>query len=573
MQAPVPRRKSDDPDLLLGVSASPGLAVGKVFQLTREEIKVSEFGETPRIEQRRLDEATNAAVVQLESLQASLHGQADPAKAAIFAAHQELLRDPDLIDVAESAIAKGKSAEYAWQQAYTSQALQLEALPNELLAARAADLRDVGRRVLGALTGEPVTGPEMPEGTILIAEDLTPSDTATLDRDRVLGFATVGGGATSHVAILARALDLPAVAGVEPHALEIENGTEVVIDGSRGTLRLNPDAAEVSRISEATERAEARRREEIATAHEKAITTDGKEYEIVANVGGIAEAEEAIRLGGQGVGLLRSEFLFLERATAPTEDEQAALYQRVATALRDKPLIIRTLDVGGDKPLPYLPLPREENPFLGVRGVRLAIDRPEILRTQIRAILRVTGSARLGMMFPMVSSLEEFRGLKAVVDQEKASVGRTEPVQVGIMVEVPSAAVMAEQFAREADFFSIGTNDLTQYTLAMDRGHPKLAPMADAMNPAVLALIAQTCRGAHAHGKWVGVCGGIASDLQAVPILLGLGVDELSVSVPALPSIKAAVRRYATDTCKALAEAALAADSAADVRALVPFDT
>lgn len=570
--APVPKRRSDDPNLLLGVSASPGLAVGNAMQLKRDEIEVPETGGEPRTEQRRLDEAINAGMIQLDALQAQLHAQADPAKAAIFAAHQELLEDPDLVEVAESAIAKGKSAEYGWQQAYTGQALQLEALPNELLAARAADLRDVGRRILAILTGQPVEKPDLPEGTILLAEDLSPSDTATLDRKRVLGFCTVGGGATSHVAILARALDLPAVAGIEPHALEVPDGTPVVIDGTHGTLRLNPDEEEVTRIREATVRAEERRKADIASAHHPAITTDGTSVEVVANVGGVAEAEEAVRLGGEGVGLLRSEFLFLERATAPSEEEQREIYQGVSAALGDRPLVIRTLDVGGDKPLSYLPLPREENPFLGVRGVRLAIDRPEILRTQIRAILQVTDCSRLGMMFPMVSSLEEFRSLKAVVDEEKERLGRAEPVQVGIMVEVPSAAVMAEQFAREADFFSIGTNDLTQYTLAMDRGHPKLAPMADAMNPAVLAMIAHTCRGAHAHGKWVGVCGGIASDLQAVPILIGLGVDELSVSVPALPSIKAAVRRYSMDECKALADKALAADSAADTRALVPLD-
>ncbi|WP_068110942.1 phosphoenolpyruvate--protein phosphotransferase [Tropicimonas marinistellae] len=570
--APVPRPRTDDPNLILGVSASPGLAVGQVFQLRRDEIDVPETGGAPNTERRRLDDAIDAAMVQLEALQAELHAQADPAKAAIFAAHQELLDDPDLIDVAASAIAKGKGAEYAWQQAYTSQALQLEALPNELLAARASDLRDVGRRVLSILTGRPLDQPDLPEGTILIAEDLTPSDTASLDRERVLGFCTLGGGATSHVAILARALDLPAVAGIEPRALEVPPGTTVVVDGARGQLRLNPDEAEVERIRTAKTRAEAKRKADIAAARHPAETSDGHRVEVVANIGGVADAEEALGLGAEGVGLLRSEFLFLESATAPTEDDQTAIYQDVSDALEQAPLVIRTLDVGGDKPLPYLPLPREENPFLGVRGVRLAIDRPEILRTQIRAILRVSGNQRLGMMFPMVSSLDEFRALRGVVEEEREAVGRAEPIQVGIMVEVPSAAVMAEQFAREADFFSVGTNDLTQYTLAMDRGHPKLAPRADAMNPAVLKLIAHTVEGAHAHGRWVGVCGGIASDLQAVPILVGLGVDELSVSVPALPSIKAAVRQYSLAECRSLAERALQSDSAAENRALVPLD-
>ncbi|MCB9946372.1 MAG: phosphoenolpyruvate--protein phosphotransferase [Rhodospirillaceae bacterium] len=570
--APIPKPRSDDPRLLVGVSASPGLVVGRVFQLRRKEIEIPELGGEPFAERNRLADAVEHARIQLEALQAELHAQADPAKAAIFAAHQELLDDPGLIDVAHSAIAKGKSAEFAWREAYTQQAARLAALPNELLAARANDLRDVGLRVLGILTGQPIEAPQLPPDTVLIAEDLTPSDTASLDRGRVLGFCTVGGGATSHVAILARAVDLPAVAGIEPRALDIADGTMVVVDGARGTLRIDPDEAEIERIRSTRERAAARREVDLAAAHEQAATTDGHRIMTVANVGGVADAREAVRLGGEGVGLLRSEFLFLERATAPSEDEQARIYQEIADALEGRPLIVRTLDVGGDKPLPYLPLPKEENPFLGVRGVRLAIDRPEILRTQIRAILRVRGCTRLGLMFPMVSALDEIRSLRSVVEEERDKLQRTEPVEVGIMVEVPSAAIMARQFAAEVDFFSVGTNDLTQYTLAMDRGHPKLASKADAMNPAVLRLIAQTVEGAHAHGKWVGVCGGIASDIQAVPILVGLGVDEFSVSVPALPRVKAAIRTYSLDQCKDLAATALAQDHAAAVRALVPLD-
>jgi phosphocarrier protein FPr len=570
--APAPRPRSDDPNLLLGVSASPGLAVGKLFQLRREEIEVPEVGEDSYRERRRLDDAVDQAKVQLEALQAELHAQADPAKAAIFAAHQELLEDPDLMDIAESAIAKGKSAAFAWQRAYTTHAERLSQLRNELLAGRANDLRDVGRRVLGIITGQPVEEPELPPETVLVAEELTPSDTASLDRAKVLGFCTVGGGATSHVAILARALDIPAVAGIEPRALDLSDGNPVILDGTRGTLRLDPDPEEIARIKKVKEKTAAKREADLAAADQPAVTSDGHRIEVVANVGGEEEARKAVEMGAEGVGLLRSEFLYLERATAPSEDEQAQIYGSVSAALDGRPMIIRTLDVGGDKPLPYMPLPREENPFLGVRGIRIALDRPEILRTQIRAILRVAKTRRLGIMFPMVSSLDEIRSIKGVLEEERDKLGRGDPIEVGIMVEVPSTAVMAAQFAKEVDFFSVGTNDLTQYTLAMDRGHPKLAPKADAMNPAVLRLIAQTVDGAHANGKWVGVCGGIASDLQAVPILVGLGVDELSVSVPTVPAVKAEVRHLTLDECKALAQQALAQDTAADVRALVPLE-
>ena len=421
--APAPRPRSDDPNLLLGVSASPGLAVGKVFRLRREEIQVEEKGGEAHKERRRLDDALDLAKVQLEALQAQLHGQADPAKAAIFAAHQELLDDPDMMDIAESAIAKGKSAAFAWQRAYTTHAERLAQLRNALLAGRANDLRDVGRRVLGIITGQPVEEPQLPPETILIAEELTPSDTANLDRTRVLGFCTVGGGATSHVAIIARALDIPAMAGIEPRALDIEDGTPVILDGTRGTLRLDPDPQEIVRIKALKEKTAVKRAADLAAADQPAVTGDGHRVEVVANIGGEEDARKAVEMGAEGVGLLRSEFLYLERSTAPTEDEQYQIYDGISAALDGRPMIIRTLDVGGDKPLPYMPLPREENPFLGVRGIRIALDRPEILRTQIRAILRVAKTRRLGIMFPMIATLDEIRSIKGVLDEERDKLG------------------------------------------------------------------------------------------------------------------------------------------------------
>jgi multiphosphoryl transfer protein len=566
-----PARRSEDPNVLLGVAASPGLGVGKVVRVFHEDIEVKEDAADRHKERRLLNEALDHAMVQLENLENRLRQDADADKAAIFGAHREILRDPDLLDIASSAIDKGKSAAFAWRRAYTTYADRLAGSRNELLAQRATDVRDVGQRVLEEVTGQRREKPDVPEGTVLVAEDLTPSDTASLDRTKVVGFCTLAGGASSHVAILARSLDIPAVAGIEPRALDIADGTLVILDGAKGTLRINVTEDDVARIRRHQERLAVRRAEELTHANEPAVTSDGHRVEVVANIGGLEDAQEAMGKGAEGVGLLRSEFVFLDRAKAPTEDEQAELYTAIAKALAPgQPLVIRTLDVGGDKPLPYLPMAPEENPFLGQRGIRVGLDRPEVLRTQVRAILRATDAgAKIHVMFPMIATIEDFRQAKAIFEQERAALG-VAPVPVGIMVEVPSVAVMAPQFAAEVDFFSVGTNDLTQYTLAMDRGHPKLAPQVDGLNPAVLGLIAQAVKAAHVAGRWVGVCGGMASDPQAVPILVGLGVDELSVSVPAIPAVKAQVRSLSLTQCQELAARALTQDSAATVRALVP---
>lgn len=567
---PPPRPKSEDPNILLGVAASPGLAVGNVVQVQRAEIVVQEEGHGVDREKNLLTDAIGKARAQLEALRAKLHGGSDPAKAAIFAAHSELLDDPDFLEIAQSAIAKGKSAAFAWKNATQIHAQRLASLRNELLAQRANDVRDVGGRVLQILTGVTHQAPSYPDNSILIAEDLTPSDTATMERGKVVGFATVRGGATSHVAILARSLEIPAIAGIEPAALEVANGTPVILDGAKGSLRLNPPAEEITRIRERQVRHEARRKEDIAHALEPAVTSDGKHVEIYGNIGGLKDAEQLVELGGEGVGLLRSEFLFMDRPSAPTEDEQAQQYEAIIRAVGPNlPIIIRTLDVGGDKPLPYLPIPREDNPFLGERGIRVGLDRPEVLRTQLRALLRASKAGQLQVMFPMIATVQEMREAKAVLAEEALALG-IPAFPCGIMVEVPAAAVMAKTFAAEADFFSIGTNDLTQYTLAMDRGHPKLAPKVDALNPAILQLIALTIEGAHAHGRLAGICGGIAGDPHAVPILVGLGIDELSVSLPAIPTVKAQIRRLSLATCRDLAQKALACATAAEVRALVP---
>ena len=364
-------------------------------------------------------------------------------------------------------------------------------------------------------------------------------------------------------------MGIPAIAGTEAQVLDLTDGTPVILDGNKGTLKLNPTSAEMEQVKALQIKIAEKRKADVANALKPAMTQDGYRMEVVANIGSKIEAETSVQLGGEGVGLLRTEFSFMDRSSAPTEDEQTEIYSSIAQVLgKEKPLIIRTLDVGGDKPLPYLPIPHEENPFLGERGIRVGFDRPEILRTQLRAILRSATSGNLKILFPMIARLEEIKMAKAMLEEEREKL-KTPAVSVGIMVEIPAAAMMAEQFAKEVDFFSIGTNDLTQYTLAMDRGHPKLAPFVDGLNPALLKLIDLTVKGANQQGKWVGVCGGIASDSQAIPLLIGLGVKELSVSVPSIPTIKAQIRELSLVQCQELAQKALNAETGAEVRALV----
>ncbi|MDR3411478.1 MAG: phosphoenolpyruvate--protein phosphotransferase [Formivibrio sp.] len=552
---------------LIGTPAAPGLAVGIIFQVRQHEIIVEKQATDHVQERQQLDWALQNAVTQIADLAASI---ADPDKAAIFTAHKELLSDPELLDLAISGISHGQSAAYAWQSAFQAYAVQLASLENEILAARANDIRDIGHRVLRLIAGVQEEALTPPDNAILIAEDLTPSETAHLDRSKVLGFCTKGGGASSHVAILARSLGLPAICGIDEVALQLANGTTVILDGHTGVLHLHPSAEAIQTIRTQQARIAQQFSINLTHASEQAITQDGHRIEIVANIGNLEEAREAVKQGAEGVGLLRSEFLYLERITAPSEEEQATIYCEIAKTLGpQRILVLRTLDIGGDKPLPYLPLPPEDNPYLGIRGIRLNLIEPEILRTQVRAALRAAPYARLHIMFPMIATLEEVRGARAMVLNEITAAGSANSVKIGIMVEVPSVALMAEKFAQEADFFSIGTNDLTQYTLAIDRGHPKLAQIADALHPSVLNLIAMTCNGAHKHAKWVGVCGGIASDIVAVPLLIGLGVDELSVSVPGIPAIKAQIRELNKNACIEMAMKALAMDTAKEVRALL----
>jgi phosphocarrier protein FPr len=564
------KRESTDPNILTGVAISPGLAIGRVFQLKAETFDIIEKSSQPANKEKvSLSKAIDTATGELEKLMEQVKAKANAGRAAIFAAHIEILHDPDILQAANRLIDQGKSAAFAWQKTVEEHASRLSKLNNELLANRANDLRDVGRRVLKQLAPpkESKAASALPDNSILIAENLTPSETVQIDRHKVVAFCTTTGGATSHVAILARSLGLPALAGADPRVLSLAYGSEIILDGDNGEIRLNPSDEQKKEVSRAQSEEHERREAALSLAHQPANTRDGHRIEVAANIGSVEDARQAVELGADGVGLLRSEFLFLERDTAPSEEEQYQVYQDIADALGPKPLVIRTLDVGGDKPLRYLPMPAEENPFLGVRGIRIGLVKPEILRTQLRAILRVKSEAKLHVMFPMIATVQEFREAKMMLEEEREKL-QASPVAVGVMIEVPSAALIADVLAQEVDFFSIGTNDLTQYTLAMDRGHKDLAKQVDALHPAVLKLIEMTAQAGNRHGKWVGVCGGLASDLNAVAILLGLGITELSVSLPTIPLVKSRVRESTLTDAQGLAERALLLKSGAEVREL-----
>lgn len=564
---------TSDGNIIRGVPAAPGIAIGPIFRFTHTQIEINETFSSAVEEEERLRRARAGARDELQQLHQQMLAQNVDDEAAIFEVHLELLDDPDLLEDVQGYVEQKRSAAQAWQATIDARAARMADLSNPLLAARAADLRDVGDRVLRLLVGANAQASRLPDHpVILVAHDLTPSDTAALDRDKVIGFCTAAGGPTAHSAIIARALGLPAVVGAGAGVLDLEDKTRVILHGEAGTLTIRPDETAVAEARAAQETWHAQRAAAAAAAADPATTRDGRRIEVAANVGGVADAQKAMSTGAEGIGLLRTEFLFLERATAPSEDEQVSVYSNIAQAMQGRPVIVRTLDIGGDKPLPYINLDPEENPFLGERGIRLCLNRPELLRQQVRAILRAAANGRLRIMFPMVSDVAEWRDARALVEEVHRELGSA-PVELGIMIEVPSAALMADAFAPEVDFFSIGTNDLTQYTLALDRTHPTLAGRADGLHPAVLRLIKQTVDASHAAGKWTGVCGELGSDPQAVPILVGLGVDELSVSVPNVPSVKAQIRNLELSRAQTLAEAALRCATSQDVRQLVQEHT
>jgi multiphosphoryl transfer protein len=560
-------RAQESAQLLRGIPGAPGIAIGQVFRFRRVTVDVHEQAGSIADEEARLQTALNAARDELDQLHAAMLARTGADEAAIFHVHRDLLDDPDMLQTVYEQLAAGGSAAAAWQSATEQQATALSRIADPLLAERAADVRDVGQRVLRLLTNAGDPALDLPaEPFVLVANDLTPSETAALDPARVLGFCTAIGGPNAHTAILARALGLPAVVSAGPAVLEIPDHTPVILDGAAGTLQIAPDQTMISAANAARKALAERRAAALEAAAQPAVTSDGHHIEVVANAGGLDDAHNAAAAGAEGIGLLRTEFLFLKRDRAPSEDEQYVVYRDVVLAMNGQPVIVRTLDIGGDKPLPYLHLPAEENPFLGQRGIRLCLAYPDLLRQQLRAILRAATHGPVLIMFPMIADMSEIRSARQMIDEIRSELDAP-AVEIGIMIEIPSAALMADQLAHEIDFFSIGTNDLTQYTLAMDRTNPTVATQADGLHPAVLRLIERTVQGAHAAGKWVGVCGELGSDPLAVPILIGLGVDELSVSAPAVPTVKAQIRSLSLAECRDQARRALRCATAAEVRA------
>jgi phosphocarrier protein FPr len=571
VEVPVETPKADEtfePGVIKGVGAAPGIAVGPIFHFKQIEFDLENIDLLPTENLIGLNEALTRAKAQLAELHQQMTDKKLGAEAAIFEAHAELLDDPELMQAVLVRVETGLNPVKAWKVTIDEQAESIAALNDPLLAARADDLRDVGKRVLRLMLGLSEKGSMPTTPVVIVARELSPSDTASFDPERVLGFGIVEGGPTSHIAILARALGLPAIVGVDESMLALEEKTPVILNGNDGTLTVNPAADVLERAKQSQRRWLEYRRFAQEQASLPAISQDGQRVDVTANAGSVADAAEALHMGADGIGLLRTEFLFLERTTAPTEDEQFAVYNAIAETMKSLPVIVRTLDIGGDKPLPYIQLKPELNPFLGERGIRLCLNRPELFREQLRAILRAAPSGNLRIMFPMVSDIAELRQARVLIEELCRELS-VPPVQIGIMVEVPSAALMADVFAPEVDFFSIGTNDLTQYTLAMDRGNSALASKHDGLHPAVLRLIAHTIESAHKHGKRADICGELGSDSAAVPILLGLGMDELSVSIPSVPTVKAQVRSLKIADWQSVAREALNCSTAQEVRELV----
>ncbi|MBK8900516.1 MAG: phosphoenolpyruvate--protein phosphotransferase [Anaerolineaceae bacterium] len=573
-----------EPGQLRGIAASPGIAIGPVRQY-RPKLPIIErqVGKDSAAEWQRLQTAVQTAVTELQALQTQTAQQVGPAEAAIFEAHQLILQDPDLQTAVRHTLdTEQVNAEAAWQEAIEETAQKFAAMDDPFFQARAADVQDVGNRVLRHLLGVVMPSLAAERPYILIAADLTPSDTARLDPALVLAICTELGGATAHSAILARALGIPAVVGAGSQLATVDEGQILGVDGRTGQIWLTPDDEQIGQLQAARESWLAAQQAPKTASQAEAHTADGLRIEVAANIGGTNDVEVALGYGAEGVGLFRTEFLFLDRQEAPGETEQLAAYRQVVAGMGtlgnqgNRPLIIRTLDVGGDKPLPYLNLGREENPFLGWRGIRFCLDKPEIFLPQLRAILQASvrddgTPANVKLMFPMIGTLAELRRAKAMLqtarEQLQAEGRPFDPnLSVGIMIELPSAVAVADLLAAEVDFFSIGTNDLTQYVMAADRGNANVAELAQALQPAVLRMIRQTAVAAKNANIWVGMCGELAGNPLATPLLLGLGLTELSMAAPSIPAVKDVLRRWSLPEAEALAAEVLKLDSVTAVQ-------
>ncbi|EDS8103981.1 TPA_asm: phosphoenolpyruvate-protein phosphotransferase PtsI [Salmonella enterica subsp. enterica serovar Typhi str. CT18] len=565
--------------MISGILASPGIAFGKALLLKEDEIVI----DRKKISADKVDQEVERflsgrakASAQLEAIKTKAGETFGEEKEAIFEGHIMLLEDEELEQEIIALIKdKHMTADAAAHEVIEGQATALEELDDEYLKERAADVRDIGKRLLRNILGLAIIDlSAIQEEVILVAADLTPSETAQLNLQEVLGFITDAGGRTSHTSIMARSLELPAIVGTGSVTAQVKNGDYLILDAVNNQVYVNPtnDVIEQLRAVQeqvATEKAELAKLKDLP-----AITLDGHQVEVCANIGTVRDVEGAERNGAEGVGLYRTEFLFMDRDALPTEEEQFAAYKAVAEACGSQAVIVRTMDIGGDKELPYMNFPKEENPFLGWRAVRIAMDRKEILRDQVRAILRASAFGKLRIMFPMIISVEEVRALRKEIEiykQELRDEGKAfdESIEIGVMVETPAAATIARHLAKEVDFFSIGTNDLTQYTLAVDRGNDMISHLYQPMSPSVLNLIKQVIDASHAEGKWTGMCGELAGDERATLLLLGMGLDEFSMSAISIPRIKKIIRNTNFEDAKVLAEQALAQPTTDELMTLV----
>jgi len=562
---------------LKGIAASQGISFAKAYVFVEPDLTVKEVKiEDVAAEIKRFEDAIEASKKELTIIKENALASLGADKAAVFEAHLLILDDPEFMGTVKTDIeSKVINAEYAFKETSDMFISMFEAMDNEYMKERAADIRDVSKRILAHLLGVDLPNPSLiDEEVIVIAEDLTPSDTAQLNKKYVKGFATNIGGRTSHSAIMARSLEIPAVVGTSSITEDVKNGDILILDGLDGVVLVNPDEATTAEYKEKHAKFEAQKAEWAKLVTEKSVTKDGHEVILAANIGTPADLEGVKNNGGEAVGLYRTEFLYMGREQLPTEDEQFEAYKAVLEGMGDKPVVVRTLDIGGDKELPYLDLPKEMNPFLGFRAIRLCLEEKDLFRTQLRALLRASVYGKLCVMFPMIATVQEFRAAKALFLEEKEKlvaegVAVSNDIELGIMVEIPSTAVIADIFAKEVDFFSIGTNDLIQYTMAADRMSEKVSYLYQPYNPAILRLVKNVIEASHKEGKWTGMCGEMAGDSLAIPLLLGMGLDEFSMSATSILQARSQIKNLTLGEMKELVEKAVMCATTEEVLALI----
>ncbi|HJG05148.1 phosphoenolpyruvate--protein phosphotransferase [Ligilactobacillus agilis] len=564
--------------VLKGIAASDGIAAAKAYMLVQPDLSFTETSiDDPEAEVKRLDDALAASKKELELIKAKATENLGPEEAEVFEAHLTILADPELIGQIKDKINSDKvNAEAALKSVTDMFISMFESMTdNAYMQERAGDIRDVTKRVMSHLLGVTLPNPALiNEEVVIVAHDLTPSDTAQLDRNFVKGFITDIGGRTSHSAIMSRTLEIAAVVGSGNATSEVKDGDMVIIDGIEGDAIVNPSEAQLAEYKQKAADFAAQKAEWKLLKDAKSVTADGKEVTLAANIGTPDDVVGANDNGAEAVGLFRSEFLYMNSAELPTEDEQFEAYKKAIEGMNGKQVVVRTMDIGGDKELPYLPLPKEENPFLGYRAIRISLDRQDIFRTQLRALLRASAFGRLAIMFPMIATVNEFKQAKAIFEEEKANlvaagVKVSDDIEVGMMMEIPAAAMIADKLAKYADFFSIGTNDLIGYTMAADRGNERVSYLYQPYNPSILRLVKRIIDASHAEGKWTGMCGEMAGDQVAVPLLAGLGLDEFSMSATSILKTRSLMKTLDTTKMQELADKALDCETAEEVTALV----